>query len=232
LRAFPRGRRAASRRPTRTWNGRRFHAPPPQTACIPLAHGHRLETVGSSNDCAAEVTGTLSAAEGSFDSVTGVTSESGKVGGSPPEQANVFSLQLNTRPFTTSQYRCASCRNAYDTRRVRKAHCRRNRKMGQSDPSSEHQTGVTATSATGQNEPAGQTVGTVVLPCKRPCRLAAALPGRAIPEGPPRSISLSACAPSGSQHFLKKRKISGARSQMKVLVRPPCASIQAKISAW
>jgi hypothetical protein len=96
----------------------------PQTACIPLAHGHRLETVGSSNDCAAEVTGTLSAAEGSFDSVTGVTSESGKVGGSPPEQANVFSLQLNTRPFTTSQYRCASCRNAYDTRRVRKAHCR------------------------------------------------------------------------------------------------------------
>jgi hypothetical protein len=68
----------------------------------PPARGHRPETVGNSNDFAAEVPGTLSAAEGSFDSVSGVTSESGNVGGSAPAKANVFSLQLNTKPFTTS----------------------------------------------------------------------------------------------------------------------------------
>jgi hypothetical protein len=68
----------------------------------PPARGHRAETVGNGTDFAAEVTGTLSAAEGSFDSVTGVTSESGNVGGAPPAVANTFSLQLNTKPFTTS----------------------------------------------------------------------------------------------------------------------------------
>jgi hypothetical protein len=68
----------------------------------PPARGHRPETVGGSNDFAAEVTGTLSAAQGSFDSVSGVTSESGNVGGNPPAKADVFSLQLNTKPFTTS----------------------------------------------------------------------------------------------------------------------------------
>ena len=34
--------------------------------------------------------------------VTGVTSETGNVGGVPPAVANTYSLQLNTKPFTSS----------------------------------------------------------------------------------------------------------------------------------
>lgn len=68
----------------------------------PPAMGHRPQIVGGSNDFAAEVAGTLTSAEGSFDSVSGVTSESGNVGGNPPAVANTYSLQLNTKPFTTS----------------------------------------------------------------------------------------------------------------------------------
>lgn len=74
---------------------------PPELPYVP-AHGPRPFTVGNSNDYAAEVTGTMSGAEGSFDSVTGVTSESGPQGGSGPGVADTYSLQLNTRPFTTS----------------------------------------------------------------------------------------------------------------------------------
>lgn len=53
---------------------------------------------GGTNDVSAQVTGNLLSAEGSFDSVTGVTSETDSLTG----QANQFSLQLNTKPFTTS----------------------------------------------------------------------------------------------------------------------------------
>src|SRR5262245_32239268 len=67
----------------------------------PPAHGPRPETVGGTNDFAAEVTGTLSGAEGPFDGVS-ATGVSGNVGGSPPAKADVFSLQLNTKPFKTS----------------------------------------------------------------------------------------------------------------------------------
>ena len=52
----------------------------------------------------------MSAAEGSYDSVTGVTSESGLVGGTGPAVANAYSLQLNTKPFTTSV--CSGSPNA------------------------------------------------------------------------------------------------------------------------
>ncbi len=62
--------------------------------------------VGGSNDYSAGVTGFINSATGSFPSVTGVTSESGNVSGNPPAVANTYSLQLNTRPFTTTV--CAS----------------------------------------------------------------------------------------------------------------------------
>jgi hypothetical protein len=66
----------------------------------PPARGPRPQTVGNNTDFAAEVTGTLSGADGSFDSVS-ATSVSGNYGGNPPAKADVFSLQLNTKPFTT-----------------------------------------------------------------------------------------------------------------------------------
>jgi hypothetical protein len=74
---------------------------PPNDPYVPR-HGHRPFTVGGSNDFAARVTGVMSAAEGSFDSVTGVTSETGQVGGTGGQVANTYSLQLNTDFFTTS----------------------------------------------------------------------------------------------------------------------------------
>jgi hypothetical protein len=59
---------------------------------------NRPQTVGGgSNDFAATVPGKIFSAGGSFSSVTGVTSETGSVGG-----ANSFSLQLNTNLFKTA----------------------------------------------------------------------------------------------------------------------------------
>jgi hypothetical protein len=72
---------------------------PPQQPYGPSA-GHRPFTVGNGNDISAAVTGTMTAAEGSFDSVSGVTSESGPVGGTG-SAADSYSLQLNTSFFTT-----------------------------------------------------------------------------------------------------------------------------------
>jgi len=69
----------------------------------PPARGRLPDTVGNGNDFAAQVSsGSISEAVGSFDSVAGVTSESGYVGGVPREVANSFSLQLNANTFTTS----------------------------------------------------------------------------------------------------------------------------------
>jgi hypothetical protein len=66
-------------------------------------HGPTPFTVGGNNDYAARVmTGSISGAEGSFDSVTGVTSETGQVGGTGAQVANVYTLQLNTKPFTAT----------------------------------------------------------------------------------------------------------------------------------
>ncbi|MGO9268318.1 MAG: hypothetical protein ACLQBA_26100, partial [Candidatus Binataceae bacterium] len=74
-------------------------APP---APYPPARGPRSDNVGNGNDFSAQVTGSISSAVGSFDSVTGVTSESGDVDGVAPPVANTFSLQLNANTFTTS----------------------------------------------------------------------------------------------------------------------------------
>ncbi|WGM37699.1 VWD domain-containing protein [Caulobacter sp. NIBR1757] len=73
----------------------------PPNLPFPPARGPRPQVIGGSNDFAAEVTGLMNGATGSYDSVTGVTSETGQVGGMGPQVANAYSLQLNTRPFTS-----------------------------------------------------------------------------------------------------------------------------------
>jgi len=59
------------------------------------ARGLRSETVGNGTDFSVQVSNLISSATGSFQSVTGVTSES-------DGSANTYSLQLNTGFFTTS----------------------------------------------------------------------------------------------------------------------------------
>jgi VCBS repeat protein len=61
----------------------------------PPALGPRPDTVGGGNDVSAQVTGHISEAIGSFDSVTGVTSVT------DPNAPSGFSLQLNSNRFTT-----------------------------------------------------------------------------------------------------------------------------------
>jgi hypothetical protein len=70
-------------------------AKPPKTPFRPK-HGVRPFAVGNGTDYAAQVTSNTTAAEGTFDSVSGLTSESD--GGT----SNMYSLQLNTNPFSTS----------------------------------------------------------------------------------------------------------------------------------
>jgi len=74
----------------------------PPARPYPPARGPLPLTVGNGNDVSAEVTGHISTAVGSFDSVTGVTSETGQVNGAGGQVANIFSLQLNTNFFSGS----------------------------------------------------------------------------------------------------------------------------------
>jgi streptogramin lyase len=73
----------------------------PKTPYLP-ARGPRSTNIGNGTDISAKVTGTISTAVGSFDSVIGVTSETGT---SPVNGAidvpNAFSLQLNSNLFPT-----------------------------------------------------------------------------------------------------------------------------------
>lgn len=69
----------------------------------PPQHGPRPNTVGNNNDVSAQVsTGFISTAIGSFDTVTGVTSESGPIGNSGSAVANAYTLQLNTNFFAST----------------------------------------------------------------------------------------------------------------------------------
>jgi hypothetical protein len=68
----------------------------PPNRPYPPRQGIRPQTVGNGADFSGEVTANTSQAEGSFDSVTGVTSETG--GG----MADSYSLQLNTNFLTTT----------------------------------------------------------------------------------------------------------------------------------
>jgi Bacterial tandem repeat domain 1 len=66
------------------------------------AHGLPSENVGNGTYWAAVTTNLISSAVGSFDSVTGVSSETGQIANSGPQVANSFSLQLNTNRFKPS----------------------------------------------------------------------------------------------------------------------------------
>lgn len=111
------------------WRASMSRAPAPQKGCFsatypnttwhevpctaapavpyPPARGPQSDTVGNGTDFAAEVSGSISTAIGSFDSVEGVSSETGTeyAAGCSILSANVadtFSLQLNSSFFTTS----------------------------------------------------------------------------------------------------------------------------------
>jgi von Willebrand factor type D domain len=78
--------------PERTWREVPCAPPKPTKLYLPRHGGmSRIDIVGGTGpDFSAVVTGHISQAEGSFDSVTGVTS------------TNAYSLQINTAPFSTT----------------------------------------------------------------------------------------------------------------------------------
>jgi hypothetical protein len=87
--------------PSTTWQEVPCTAAP--AVPFPPARGAQQATVGNGNDVSAEVTGQISEAIGSFDSVTGVTSETGTNPYTGAKNVpNVYSLQLNSNFFTTS----------------------------------------------------------------------------------------------------------------------------------
>ena len=67
----------------------------------PPRRGLPRQQVGNGVDYSAEVSGLLTSATGTFDSVSFGTTETGQQNGFGPQVANTFSLQLNTKPFTT-----------------------------------------------------------------------------------------------------------------------------------
>jgi hypothetical protein len=69
----------------------------------PPARGRQPEVVGNGHDYSAEISGLLTSATGSFDSVSAGATETGQQNGSGPQVPNTFSLQLNAKPFTTSK---------------------------------------------------------------------------------------------------------------------------------
>jgi hypothetical protein len=88
-----------------------------QVACVtappypqPPKRGPRPFVVGNGNDLSPRTTGFISTAIGSFDSVTGVTSESGQINGTGPQVPNAYSIQLNTNFFASAA--CAGSPNA------------------------------------------------------------------------------------------------------------------------
>src|SRR5215469_17110569 len=69
----------------------------------PPTRGIASQTVGNGVDYSAEVSGHLTSATGSFDFVTPGATETGQQNGVGPQVANTFSLQLNTKPFTSPE---------------------------------------------------------------------------------------------------------------------------------
>lgn len=67
----------------------------------PPAHGNRPQTVGNGLNYSAEVSGNLKSASGSFASVSKGAKETGQQDGTGPQVPNMFSLQLNAKPFTS-----------------------------------------------------------------------------------------------------------------------------------
>ncbi len=88
--------------PKKEWKEVKYNLKPVRYPMVPRK-GPRPLNVGNGNNVSAQApTGTISTGIGSFDSVTGVTSESGQVGGAGPAVANAYSLQLNTNFFPST----------------------------------------------------------------------------------------------------------------------------------
>lgn len=69
----------------------------------PVARGARPFTVGGGSDYFIQVAGNISSSSGSFDSITGVTSEYGPRYDTPSTvHPNIYSLQLNANEFSTT----------------------------------------------------------------------------------------------------------------------------------
>ena len=69
----------------------------------PPKRGSRPLVVGNGDDVSAQVpSGFISTTIGSFDSVSGVTSESGPIGNTGPPVANAYTLQINTNFFSST----------------------------------------------------------------------------------------------------------------------------------
>lgn len=76
---------------------------PPRAGLVP-------QIVGNGNDVAAQApSGVISAATGSFDSLTNVTGESGPIGNTGTSHADTYTLQVNTDFFSTTA--CAASPN-------------------------------------------------------------------------------------------------------------------------
>ena len=75
----------------------------PERPLVPAQSASRQgspETVGNGVDYSAVVSGLISKATGTFTNVSSKISEKGQIGGTGPQYANEFSLQLNTEFFT------------------------------------------------------------------------------------------------------------------------------------
>lgn len=96
--------------PATEWREVPCVAPPPYPM-LPK-RGVRPLVVGNGDDVSAESStgGFISTAIGSFDSVTGVTSESSPIGNSGPPVNDAYTLQVNTNFFTTTA--CSGSPNA------------------------------------------------------------------------------------------------------------------------
>lgn len=94
--------------PKREWQQIPCTSAPPYPA--QPRNGPPPVTVGDTNDVSAQApTGHISTATGSFDSVTGVTSESGLINNTGSAQPDTYTLQLNTDFFTSTA--CAGSPN-------------------------------------------------------------------------------------------------------------------------
>jgi hypothetical protein len=94
--------------PNRNWQNAPCTTAPPYPMIPP--NGPRPLIVGNRDDVSAQApTGFISMGIGTFDSVTGVTSETGLLHGATPMTANSYSLQLNMNTFTSTA--CAGSPN-------------------------------------------------------------------------------------------------------------------------
>jgi hypothetical protein len=87
--------------PNREW--REVTCIPTPNYPMPPRRGPRPLVVGNADDIAAQApTGFISTGIGSFQNITGVTSESGPIGNTGPSIANAYTLQLNTNFFAST----------------------------------------------------------------------------------------------------------------------------------